>query len=91
MHVSLLLHCVFLSKRLFLKKISYIFKNYFIKKKFYVQVNVTNHVNVVNHTSHPHVVGDGTVYNLGISICCTGPHYNIVKFPPPLCTGIIGN
>ncbi|KAJ9601451.1 hypothetical protein L9F63_000368, partial [Diploptera punctata] len=46
------------------------------------RVNVSNVVGIVNHTSHPHVMNDGTVYNLGMSVGATGPHYTIVKFPP---------
>jgi hypothetical protein len=48
-----------------------------------IQVNVSKYVGIVNHTSHPHVMDDGTLYNLGISFSLTGPHYSIVKFPPP--------
>ncbi|XP_063218959.1 carotenoid isomerooxygenase isoform X2 [Bacillus rossius redtenbacheri] len=47
------------------------------------RVNLSKHVNIVNHTSHPHVVNDGTVYNLGLSVTAMGPKYAIVKFPPP--------
>jgi carotenoid isomerooxygenase len=36
---------------------------------------------IVNHTSHPHVMNDGTVYNLGMSVTKSGPAYNIVCFP----------
>ncbi|XP_033606319.1 carotenoid isomerooxygenase isoform X2 [Cryptotermes secundus] len=46
------------------------------------RVNVSKYVGIVNHTSHPHVMDDGTVYNLGMSISVTGPHYAIIKFPP---------
>ncbi|XP_039284885.1 carotenoid isomerooxygenase [Nilaparvata lugens] len=47
------------------------------------RVNISEHVNIVNHTSHPHVMNDGTVFNVGIGFNCCGPCFNIVKFPPP--------
>lgn len=35
-------------------------------------------------TAHPHVDPDGTVYNMGSSFAeKQGPHYTIIKFPPP--------
>ncbi|XP_020278000.1 carotenoid isomerooxygenase isoform X2 [Pseudomyrmex gracilis] len=46
------------------------------------RVNVSKYVNIVNHTSHPHVMDDGTVYNVGMSITPFGPRYNIVRFSP---------
>ncbi|XP_021940259.1 carotenoid isomerooxygenase-like isoform X2 [Zootermopsis nevadensis] len=45
------------------------------------RVNVSKYVGIVNHTSHPHVMKDGTVYNMGMSLTVTGPHYSIIKFP----------
>nr|XP_023020809.1 carotenoid isomerooxygenase [Leptinotarsa decemlineata] len=45
------------------------------------RVNVSEYVSIVNHTSHPHVMNDGTVYNLGMSIYATGPHHIVVCFP----------
>ncbi|XP_008211130.1 carotenoid isomerooxygenase isoform X1 [Nasonia vitripennis] len=50
------------------------------------KVNVANFVNIVSHTSHPHVMSDGTVYNLGMSITKRGPAYNIIKFTPNIFT-----
>ncbi|XP_014224940.1 carotenoid isomerooxygenase isoform X1 [Trichogramma pretiosum] len=46
------------------------------------KVNVANYVSIVSHTSHPHVMSDGTVYNLGMSITKKGPAYSIVEFSP---------
>ncbi|CAL7933231.1 unnamed protein product [Xylocopa violacea] len=46
------------------------------------KVNVSDYVGIVNHTSHPHVMNDGTVYNLGLSITPRGPMYNVVCFSP---------
>ncbi|CAH2002037.1 unnamed protein product [Acanthoscelides obtectus] len=45
------------------------------------KVNINDYVSIVNHTSHPHVLSDGTVYNLGTTIYATGPHHTIVEFP----------
>jgi hypothetical protein len=33
---------------------------------------------------------DGTVYNLGMSVSVTGPHYSIIKFPPTCDVGSEG-
>ncbi|XP_053676570.1 carotenoid isomerooxygenase [Anopheles nili] len=44
-------------------------------------LNVSDYVGIVNHTSHPHVMSDGTVYNLGCSVTRTGPAYTIIQFP----------
>jgi hypothetical protein len=55
-----------------------------------IQVNVSKYVGIVNHTSHPHVMDDGTVYNLGMTMSVTGPHYSIIKFPPPCDVGSAG-
>jgi len=52
-----------------------------------IQVNVSKYVAIVNHTSHPHVMDDGTVYNLGMSVSITGPLYSIIKFPPTCDAG----
>ncbi|XP_015179593.1 PREDICTED: carotenoid isomerooxygenase [Polistes dominula] len=46
------------------------------------RVNVSDYVNIVNHTSHPHVMNDGTVYNVGLSITSRGPAYTVVCFSP---------
>ncbi|XP_046590083.1 carotenoid isomerooxygenase isoform X2 [Neodiprion lecontei] len=43
---------------------------------------ISNYVGVVNHTAHPHVMTDGTVYNLGMSITARGPAYSVICFPP---------
>ncbi|XP_029175920.1 carotenoid isomerooxygenase [Nylanderia fulva] len=50
------------------------------------KVNVSKYVNIVNHTSHPHVMADGTVYNVGLSLTSLGPRYNVVCFYPPRTT-----
>ncbi|XP_017759905.1 PREDICTED: carotenoid isomerooxygenase isoform X1 [Eufriesea mexicana] len=46
------------------------------------KVNVSNYVGIVNHTSHPHIMSDGTVYNMGLSVTPRGPLYNVVCFSP---------
>ncbi|KZC05840.1 Beta,beta-carotene 9',10'-oxygenase [Dufourea novaeangliae] len=46
------------------------------------KVNVSDYVGIVNHTSHPHVMNDGTIYNLGTSVTPRGPFYNVVCFSP---------
>ncbi|XP_014218319.1 carotenoid isomerooxygenase [Copidosoma floridanum] len=46
------------------------------------KVNLAKYVNIVSHTSHPHVMRDGTVYNLGMTTTSRGPAYSIVRFPP---------
>ncbi|XP_066996131.2 carotenoid isomerooxygenase [Anabrus simplex] len=45
------------------------------------RLNVAKYVSIVNHSSHPHVLKDGTVFNLGLTVTATGPSYAIVKFP----------
>ncbi|XP_054011815.1 carotenoid isomerooxygenase [Hylaeus anthracinus] len=50
------------------------------------KVNVSDYVSIVNHTSHPHVMNDGTIYNLGMSITPRGPMYNVVCFLPSRIT-----
>ncbi|KAL9692872.1 hypothetical protein quinque_012157 [Culex quinquefasciatus] len=45
------------------------------------KLNLSDYVGIVNHTSHPHVMSDGTVYNLGMSVTKTGPTYTIICFP----------
>lgn len=45
------------------------------------RVNLNEKLGIVNHTSHPHVMPDGTVYNLGLSVTKSGPAYNIICFP----------
>lgn len=36
---------------------------------------------VLSHSAHPHVMPDGTVYNLMLTLYATGPYYNIIRFP----------
>ncbi|XP_076183038.1 neither inactivation nor afterpotential B isoform X2 [Ptiloglossa arizonensis] len=50
------------------------------------KVNVSDYVSIVNHTSHPHVMNDGTIYNLGMSVTPRGPVYNVVCFSPSRIT-----
>lgn len=45
------------------------------------KVNLQDKIGIVNHTSHPHVMSDGSVYNLGMSVTKSGPAYNIIYFP----------
>jgi carotenoid isomerooxygenase len=51
------------------------------------RVNLSQHVGIVNHTSHPHVMGDDSVYNIGLSLTATGPRYTVLHFPPPAAPG----
>jgi len=55
-----------------------------IKKQFHsdFRINLGRKLGIINHTSHPHVMPDGTVYNLGMAVYKTGPRYCILKFPP---------
>ncbi|XP_044252484.1 carotenoid isomerooxygenase-like [Tribolium madens] len=46
------------------------------------RVNVSDFVSIVHHTSHPHVMNDGTVFNLALTTYPTGSYHSIVKFPP---------
>lgn len=46
------------------------------------RINVSEYVNIVNHTSHPHIMADGTIYNVGMSVTPFGPRYNVVCFYP---------
>jgi carotenoid isomerooxygenase len=45
------------------------------------KVNMHERYGIVNHTSHPHVMNDGTVYNIGMSITKSGPAYSVLCFP----------
>ncbi|XP_046387976.1 carotenoid isomerooxygenase-like isoform X2 [Ischnura elegans] len=47
------------------------------------RVNLAQKVGIVSHTSHPHVMEDGTVFNIGMVVGSTGPKYTVFKFPPP--------
>ncbi|XP_050504093.1 carotenoid isomerooxygenase isoform X1 [Diabrotica virgifera virgifera] len=44
------------------------------------KVAVNDYVSIVHHTSHPHVLNDGTIYNLGLSVRPTGLYHSIVEF-----------
>lgn len=61
----------------------------FVQCILFLKVNLNEYVGIINHTSHPHVMNDGTVYNMGMSITTKGPAYNIVCFSPSRLT--IGN
>ncbi|ALC46793.1 ninaB [Drosophila busckii] len=45
------------------------------------RICTTDFVGIINHTSHPHVLPNGTVYNLGTSMTKSGPAYSIICFP----------
>lgn len=45
------------------------------------RVNMHKYIGIVNHTAHPHVMEDGTVYNLGMTVGKMGPSYVIIRFP----------
>lgn len=42
---------------------------------------MTDFAGVVSHTSHPHVMSNGTTYNLGMATTKSGPAYSIICFP----------
>ncbi|XP_023308036.2 carotenoid isomerooxygenase isoform X2 [Lucilia cuprina] len=42
---------------------------------------ITDFAGVVSHTSHPHVMPNGTTYNLGMATTKSGPAYSIICFP----------
>ncbi|XP_050300991.1 carotenoid isomerooxygenase [Anthonomus grandis grandis] len=44
------------------------------------RVDLSQHVSIVNHTSHPHVMEDSSVYNIGMTIYPTGPYYSVIHF-----------
>ena len=45
------------------------------------KINFVNTIGIVTHTSHPHVINNGTVFNLALSFSKKGPVYHIVCFP----------
>uniref|UniRef100_A0A1B0CCI0 Putative beta beta-carotene n=1 Tax=Lutzomyia longipalpis TaxID=7200 RepID=A0A1B0CCI0_LUTLO len=45
------------------------------------RVNLSREIGIVHHTSHPHVLSNGCVYNLGTIVTKFGPKYCIVEFP----------
>ncbi|CAH1376482.1 unnamed protein product, partial [Tenebrio molitor] len=46
------------------------------------RVSVNDYVPIIVHqTAHPHIMSDGTVYNLALSLYPSGPYHSIVKFP----------
>ncbi|XP_065336066.1 carotenoid isomerooxygenase [Cloeon dipterum] len=46
------------------------------------RINVSDFVSIVNHTSHPLVMQDQTVYNIGLRVTASGPRYQVVQFNP---------
>lgn len=46
------------------------------------KLNVMDYTGVMSHTSHPHVLADGRVYNLGMTVRSSGPQYNVMCFAP---------
>ncbi|XP_070494160.1 carotenoid isomerooxygenase-like isoform X2 [Chironomus tepperi] len=45
------------------------------------RMNLHERIGIVNHTSHPHVMNDGSVYNVGLTITKSGPAYGVLHFP----------
>lgn len=45
------------------------------------RLDMADYIGILSHTSHPHILADGTVYNLGMTVTKHGPCYNIVCFP----------
>uniref|UniRef100_A0A1I8QDQ2 Carotenoid isomerooxygenase n=1 Tax=Stomoxys calcitrans TaxID=35570 RepID=A0A1I8QDQ2_STOCA len=45
------------------------------------RICVSDYTGVIHHTSHPHVLSNGTVYNLGLGSTKSGPVYQIICFP----------
>ena len=42
---------------------------------------MTDYAGIVSHTSHPHIMPNGTTYNLGMATTKSGPTYSIICFP----------
>jgi len=51
------------------------------------RINIADFVGIVNHTSHPLVMQNQSVYNVGLRVTATGPRYQIVHFPKQEQTG----
>ncbi|XP_055683965.1 carotenoid isomerooxygenase [Lutzomyia longipalpis] len=45
------------------------------------RVNLYDKFGIVNHSSHPHIMPDGRIFNLGLSVSGMGPKYTILEFP----------
>ncbi|XP_037909804.1 carotenoid isomerooxygenase isoform X3 [Hermetia illucens] len=45
------------------------------------KVAVADYIGIASHTSHPHVMKDSTVFNLGVGVTSAGPVYHILCFP----------
>lgn len=45
------------------------------------RINLNEKIGIINHTSHPHVMTDGTVYNVGLTLTKGGPSYAVICFP----------
>ncbi|XP_059617136.1 carotenoid isomerooxygenase [Phlebotomus argentipes] len=46
------------------------------------RVNMFDRFGIVHHSSHPHVMSDGRIFNLGMTVSGTGPKYTILEFSP---------
>ncbi|XP_012269184.2 carotenoid isomerooxygenase isoform X2 [Athalia rosae] len=44
------------------------------------KIFISRHVALVNHTSHPHVMNDGSIFNLGLKVTARGLAYGVVRF-----------
>uniref|UniRef100_A0A1B0GMU1 Uncharacterized protein n=1 Tax=Phlebotomus papatasi TaxID=29031 RepID=A0A1B0GMU1_PHLPP len=45
------------------------------------RVNLFDRIGIVHHSSHPHIMPDGRVFNLGLCVTGMGPKYSILEFP----------
>ncbi|XP_055694776.1 carotenoid isomerooxygenase-like [Lutzomyia longipalpis] len=45
------------------------------------RINLNEDFGIVHHTSHPHILPDGTAFNLGTIATAFGPKYCIIRFP----------
>ncbi|ENN81377.1 hypothetical protein YQE_02194, partial [Dendroctonus ponderosae] len=48
------------------------------------RVDLHDQINIVIHTSHPHIMENSSVYNLGLSLHASGPYHSVVCFPKTL-------
>lgn len=45
------------------------------------RVDLEEKFEIISYTAHPHVMNDGSVYNIGHTVTSSGAHYNILHFP----------
>lgn len=45
------------------------------------RICISDYVNIMHQSSHPHVMADGSLYNVGIGLNVTGPAYKIIHYP----------